>query len=580
MADTQILRASRQDGNRQAGNRQGRKKAGAWLSDALIMRLGLSAIVLYLLVTLALPLYALLSKSVRDKDGAFIGLANFDRFFSEPGLTLVIGNSFFIAVVSTVITVVLAFVFAYGLHRTLMPLKGTLRVIMMLPLLAPSQMPGIALVYLFGKKGIFKAVLGDHSIYGSIGIVLGEVLFSLPHAILIIGTALAVADQRLYESAKVLRAGRCRTFLTVTLPGARYGLISAVFAIFTLVFTDFGVPSVIGGSYPVLATEVYKQIVGRFDFEMGAVVGICLLFPAVISFMADQLVRRRAGEMANASAVPLEIGRDRLRDGIFLTCGLMIASGIVAIFVMAILGSVFTLWPYNLALTLKHYDFQGVDGTGWSVYFNSLRLAFMTATIGVVIVFLGAYFAERIKGANVLRALTQFLCTLPLAVPGMVLGLAYIFFFNNPNNPLNGIYGTTAILLISVITHFYTVPHLTMVTALKQVAPEFEAVGQSLKARFHVVLWRVTLPICLPVILNVWVYLFVNAMTTVSAVIFLYTAETSVSAVAIVHWVNQGKVQSAAALSVMVFATSALVWALQFILTRGLVRRNRAWSSR
>jgi len=551
----------------------------ATFSDVFIMRAGLIVVVLYLLCTLAFPLYALLSKSVRDRDGVFVGLANFARFMREPGLSVAVWNSFFVATVATSITVVLAFMIAYGLHRTRMPFKSAFRVVAMMPLLAPSMLPGIALVYLFGRQGIFRWVLGDNTIYGPIGIIIGEVLFSLPHAVLIIGTALAIADQRLYDSARVLRAGTVRTFLTVTLPGCRYGLISAYLAVFTLVFTDFGVPAAIGGSYPVLATEVYKQVVGRFDFEMGAVVGIFLLLPAVVSFIVDQLVRRRQGLITTGSSTPLEIRPNRLRDGVFLVICATIAGAVLAIFVMAALGSLFRLWPYNLELTLRHYEFRGVDGTGWHVYFNSLKLAFLSASIGVVLIFLGAYFVEKLRGSGPLRGLAQLLCMIPLAVPGMVLGLSFIFFFNDPANPLNFIYGTMIILVASTVTHFYTVPHLTAITALRQIDPDFESVGQSLKARFHVVLARVTVPICLPVILSLWTYLFVNAMTTVSAVIFLYTAQTEVSAVTIVRWINGGKIPSAAALSVVIFVTSAAVWMLQALLMRRLVRRTQAWQN-
>ena len=84
----------------------------------------------------------------------------------------------------------------------------------------------------------------------------------------------------------------------MTLPGARYGLISAVFVVFTLVITDFGVPKVIGGQYNVLATDIYKQVIGQQNFQMGAVVGLILLLPAVIAFVVD---RHRAAPPGGAA---------------------------------------------------------------------------------------------------------------------------------------------------------------------------------------------------------------------------------------------------------------------------------------
>src|SRR5690606_22967237 len=161
-----------------------------------------------------------------------------------------------------------------------------------------------ALIYLFGNQGVFKGLLMGHEIYGPIGIIIGEIFFAFPHALIILVTALSVADQRLYEAADSLRANPTRIFMTVTLPGCRSGLISASMVVFTLIFTDFGVPKVIGGSYNVLATDVYRQVIGQFNFQMGAVVGLLLLFPAVISFTVDRLVQRRQVALLSARAVP------------------------------------------------------------------------------------------------------------------------------------------------------------------------------------------------------------------------------------------------------------------------------------
>lgn len=545
--------------------------------DDLALRGLLGLIIVFLFVGLILPLYALLSKSMQSSDGEFIGLQNFCRFFAEPGLTLAVWNSFFVAIIATAITVTLALGFAFALTRSRIPAKSLFRAVAMTPLLAPSLLPAIALIYLFGNQGIIKGVLFGNSIYGPIGIIIGEVLFSFPHAVLIISTALANSDQRLYDAAVSLRAGPMRTFFAVTLPSCRYGLLSAALAVFTLVFTDFGVPAVVGGSYPVLATEIYKQVIGRFDFEMGAVVGLFLLMPAVISFTVDRLVHRSQTAMVTARSVPLAIKPNRLRDTLSLAMAGSISVCMVAVLSMAAFGSLIRFWPYNLTLTLKNYDFRSVDSTGWDVYANSLTLSGLTATIGTVVIFLGAYLIEKMRGAAALRSLAQLLCMLPLAVPGMVLGLAYIFFFNDPANPLNGIYGTMAILVLCTIVHFYTVPHLTALTALKQIDSEFEAVGMSLRVPSFILLWRVTIPLCLPALLGIWSYLFINAMTTVSAVVFLYSAEIKLASITIVKWNDGGKLAQAAALSMVIFATSAIVVLLQNVLARGLLARTGAW---
>jgi iron(III) transport system permease protein len=166
---------------------------------------------------------------------------------------------------------------------------------------------------------------------------------------------------------------------------------------------------------------------------------------------------------------------------------------------------------------------------------------------------------------------------IPMAIPGMVLGLAYIFFFNNPDNPLNPIYGTLAILVICSVTHFYTVSHLTAVTALKQMDREFESVAASLKQPFHRLFSKVTVPVCLPAILDISIYLFVNAMTTVSAVIFLYSPDTKLASVAVLNMDDAGDVAPAAAMGMMIFYTNVAARLIHLFVSRNLVGRTQAW---
>ena len=238
--------------------------------DDYVMRGFIILVGVWMVVAVLLPLYFMLSKSVEDHDGNFIGIANYIAYFSTPALSVSINNSIFVASLCTAITISLAFVFAYALTRSCMPAKGVFRIISLIPLLAPSLLPAIALVYLFGRQGMIKELMMGESIYGPIGIVMSEVFYTFPHALMILITALATADARLFEAAVSLRAGKVRCFFTVTLPGIKYGLMSAVFVVFTLVITDFGIPKVIGGWYNVLALDIYKQVVGQQNFEMGA----------------------------------------------------------------------------------------------------------------------------------------------------------------------------------------------------------------------------------------------------------------------------------------------------------------------
>jgi iron(III) transport system permease protein len=549
-------------------------------TDDKVMGVGLAVLLAFLLLAIGLPLWWLLSKSFQDRDGAWVGLANFAAYVSNPSLIGSIWNSLYVSALTTVIVVPLAFVYAYALTRSAMRAKGMFATLALIPILAPSLLPALSLIYLFGNQGFLRWMLLGHSIYGAIGIVIAQVFYCFPFALMILVTALRTSDARLYEAALALRASRPRIFFTVTLPGAKYGVISATFVVFTLVMTDFGIPKVIGGRFDVLATDVYKQVIGQQNFQMGAVVGMVLLVPALLSFVIDRLTTRKQVALLSARAVPFEPKPSARFDWAMFAFCAVVSALIVAILAMAAWGSVIQYWPYNLTLTLQHYDFASTDTLGWGAYWNSLQMAAWTAAIGTVVIFTGAWLIEKGRGFRLLATLAQFLAMLPLAVPGLVLGLAYIFFFIEPANPLNVIYGTLAILVVNSLAHFYTVGHLTATTALKQLDPEFEAVSASLKVPVVRTFWRVTVPVCLPAILDISVYLFVNAMTTVSAVIFLYGADTKLASIAILGMDEMGRTASAAGMAMMIVVTSASVKLLQLLIAKVVLARTQAWRTR
>ena len=530
-----------------------------------------------LATVIILPLYTLLSKSVQNQNGEFVGLDHFVTYVSTPSLASSFSHSISMALISTLIVTTLAFSAAYAISRTKIKAKGLFKMILALPILAPSLLPAISLVYLFGTQGVLKTLLFGESIYGPIGIIIGSCFWTFPHALMIILTAMGNSDARLYESAKVLGASPLRTFFTVTLPSIKYGLISASFVVFTLVITDFGVPKVIGGQYNVLATDIYKQVIGQQNFEMGAVVSVVLLLPAIVAFAIDRYIQKKQVAGLTARSVVFEPSPNKKADTLwFIYCSL------VAIFILGILGicqyaALVKFWPYDLSLSLNNYAFGRMDGGGWGAYQNSIKLALLTAFFGTAVVFLGSYVVEKTKGFEIVRAGFQMLAMLPMAIPGMVLGLSYIFFFNNPENPMNFLYGTMAILVISAVTHFYTVSHLTALTALKQMDPEFESVSDSLKQPFFKLFGRVTIPVCMPAILNISIYLFVNAMTTVSAVVFLYSTDTALASVAVLNMDDAGDIAPAAAMGMMIFYTNAGARLLHLLLSRVVLMRSNAW---
>jgi iron(III) transport system permease protein len=547
--------------------------------DALVLRIGVALLVAWLILTIALPLWALLSKSFQNADGQFVGLANYVRYFSTPTLFNSIFNSLWVALAATAIVIPLAFGYAYALTRSRMPFKGLFYAAALLPLFAPSLLSAISLIYLFGNQGLLKGLLGT-SIYGPVGIIIAQVFYCFPHALIILVAALALADARLYEVAEALGTRKSRVFRTVTLPGAKYGLINAAFVVFTLVVTDFGIAKVIGGQFNVLATDAYKQVVGQQNFSMGAVVGMVLLAPAVLAFVIDRMVQRRQMALLSARAVPLQPKTNRWRDAAVVAYVVVVAALIIGVLGVAVWASFITYWPYNLSLTLRNYGFANFDADGWSPYFNSVSMAALAAVIGTAIVFTGAYLVEKNKVAPGGRTLAHLLAMLPMAVPGLVLGLGYVFFVNAPWNPLNILYGTLLVLVINSIAHFYTVAHITALTALKQIDPEFESVSASLKVPVWLTFRRVTVPICMPAILDIAVYMFVNALTTVSAVIFLYGPGTKLASVAIVHMDEAGVTAGAAAMATLIVATALGAKLLHVLLDRLVFMRLQAWRRR
>lgn len=567
--------------------------------------IGLAA--LWLLVGVALPLAPLVSRSLANADGGFVGLANFARYFSTPGLARSFGNSVLMATVTTILAVTLAFGYAYALTRTAMPAKGFFRAVAMLPLYAPTLALGIGLVYLFGHKGLVttgflglgERLLGgplgwNIGLYGLTGIILGELLYCFPQALVILTTAASLADARLYEASQSFGASSLRTFWTVTLPTLRYGLVSAIFVCFTLAFTDFGVPKVVGGNFNVLATDIYKQVIGQQNFSMGAAISILLLTPTVIAFVLDRLVQRRQSWTATTAslttrAVPYQPKPSRRGDRLATLYCAVIAAAIVIVIAAVFLAAVVNVWPYNLQLTLRHFDFRTVGGGGSAAFWNSVRMALYTAVIGAAVTFASAYLIEKTRGLRGLRGAAYFLSMIPVALPGLVIGLAYIFFFNPRAwivgglavpNPFNFLYGTMAILVLANIVHFYTVSFMTATTALKQLDAEFEAVSASLRAPFYRTFWRITVPLCLPAILEIVIYYFVNAMVTVSAVIFLYAPNLRLAAVAIVNMDDAGDTAAAAAMSALVILTSVGVRLLYEVAARQLNRRTQQWRAR
>ena len=526
---------------------------------------------------LLLPLAAILVKSVQDKAGEFIGLANFTEYFRTPALARSIWNSVWVSALVTAITIPLAFTFAYALTRSCMRFKVLFRNVALVPILAPSLLAAISFIFWFGNQGLLKGLLMGGQIYGAGGIVISMVFATFPHALMILVTALSLTDARLYEAADALGTRAARKFWTITVPGAKYGLISAAMVVFTYALSDFGIPKVIGGNFNMLATDIFKLVIGMQDFSKGAVVAIILLVPVAVTYVVDHWVQKRQSALLSARSVPYVPRPSRGFDWAMTGYCVLIGALLLAVLGMAVYGSFVKLWPYNLSISLDHYKMGLVEAGIFDAYVNSVTLGAWCALFGAVFIFGVAYLLEKTRGLDAFRPFVRLMAVLPMGVPGMVLGLGYIFFFVREANPLHFLYGSMVILVINTIVHYYTSSHLTALTALKQIDAEFESVSASLKVPFWRTFFRVTVPVCLPSMLDVSRYLFVNAMTTVSAVVFLYSPKTMLASVAIVNLDEAGDIGAAAAMATLIVATSALVCVAYYFLQVWLEGRTQRW---
>ncbi|CAD5106073.1 putative 2-aminoethylphosphonate ABC transporter permease subunit [Zestomonas carbonaria] len=543
-------------------------------ADRLFVSGGKWLLLVLLTGAVLLPLAAIFWRGFSGEEGQGGGLPALLELLASANFQWLLGNSLKTALAVALIVVPAAYGFAYALQRTLIPAKGLWRGISLLPLLAPSMLPGIALIYLFGNQGVLREMFPDN-IYGFWGIVLGQAIYTFPHALMVLLSALALADARLFDAAASMGASSWKSFRSITWPATRQAAFAAFCLVFTLCITDFGVPVVVGGDYQVLALEAYKAVVGQQQFGRGAQIGMLLLLPALLSFAVDAWLRRRQRDAMSGRAQVYHPAPSRGRDTLFLLLVILLCVVLLLVFGMAVFSSLVRFWPYDLSLVLDHYAFSELPG-GWLAYRNSVLMALFSAAFGSLLIFTGAYLIEKTR-QDWLTQVLRLLGFVPMAVPGLVLGLGYVFFFNLPANPLHALYGSLGLLVVCTVAHFLTTAQMTAASALRQLDGEFEAAALSLKVPLWKHYLRVTLPLCLPALLDIFRYLFVSAMTTVSAVIFLYSPDSILAAIAVLNMDDAGNVGGAAAMSTLILLTSAAVSLLLAGASRGLLRRAQAW---
>lgn len=506
----------------------------------------------YLLVTVGLPLVQLFS-TIRTEH-------ILDVFASAQFLPM-LKNSAITTVIATVISVVLSFLLAWLLNRSNIRMKSVFVVLFTVPMLIPSISHGMGLVQLFGDNGLITNLLGlNIGLYGYKGIVMGSVLYSFPVSFLMFNDSFQYEDFTIYEAASVLGLNKWHQFITITLPSMRRTIVSAVLAVFTMIFTDYGVALMTGGTAMTLPVYMYREVIGMMNFSGGAVIGVILLTPAVAAFLMDL---RNSGISESGSTITKSyvIAENKLRDTLIYIVFALVLFALCLPIGAFILLSFVAKYPIDMSFSLG--TMKTLLSSGIGMYFvNSLAIALLTALLGTCLSFFSAFVTAR-TGKVLPNKVLHFISMLSLAIPGIVLGLSFVLTFKNFS-----LYGTIFILVIVNIAHFFSSPYLLAYNSLSKFNPNLEDVADSLGISRIRMLLDVYIPCTRATIVEMYSYYFVNAMITISAVSFLMNFRTMPLSLMIPQLESQSFIEGTAMVSLMILVINLLEKGIAYVVKR------------
>ncbi|MDR0584780.1 MAG: ABC transporter permease subunit [Treponema sp.] len=460
---------------------------------------------------------------------------------------------------ATVISIVLAWFFALAVVRGNMRCRSIFAVLGTAPMLIPSISHGMGLVLLFGANGIITRFFGfGKSIYGFGGIVSGSVLYAFPVAFLMLADILRYEDGSPYEAATALGIPRINQFFSITFPYLRRPLISVVFAVFTLVFTDYGVPLMIGGRYTTLPVLMYQEVINLLHFGEGSVIGSFLLVPALIAFLFDLFTKERGTQgfvVQERAAVKRPVGD----MAAFLYCAAVCAVIALPLFMFAVLSFV-NRYPDDLSFSVINIAKTMKMGAG-KYLGNSLLIAFFVSVLGTFLSWIIGYFTARTPGRS--SKFLHLVSITSLAVPGLVLGLSYALFFKG-----SFVYGTLAMLVLANIIHFMASPYLMAYNSLGKLNANLEDVGLTLGIKRFFIIRDVLAPQTVLTILEMASYFFVNSMMTISAVSFLSSVRNMPVSLLITRFENQLFLEGAAFVSILILGCNLVIKLLVYVVKR------------
>jgi iron(III) transport system permease protein len=509
-------------------------------------------LIAFLTVTVILPLIRMLLHMTGADISAIIGSAQFRQSFK---------NSVLASGTGTIISIVTAYIFAVCVVRTNMRFRDIFGVFATLPMLIPSISHGMGLILLLGSNGILTRLLGlKQSIYGFKGIVLGSVFYAFPVAFLMLSDILKYEDGSPYEAAAILGIPKRSQFFSITIPYLRKPLISVVFAVFTLIFTDYGVPLMIGGRFTTLPVLMYQEVIGLLNFNRGSVIGSFLLIPAIIAFLFDVLNKDKGGQ--NFIIQDKFKKENALRDIAAAAYSIPVCLIIALPLVIFIILTFVNKYPVDLSFSLANIA-KTLNMNAGRYLRNSLIIALGVSVLGTVLSYTIAYFTARMQG-NVSKILHLISIT-SLAIPGLVLGLSYVLFFKN-----SFLYGTFAVLILVNIIHFLASPYLMAYNSLGKLNGNLEDVGLTLGISRFFIIKDSLIPQTKLTIIEMFSYFFVNSMMTISAVSFLNTVRNKPISLMITQFEAQLFLEGAAFISLLILICNFAVKYLVYVLRKKL----------
>lgn len=494
-------------------------------------------------------------QAIRTKTG--IGIENFISVVASETFLKSVGNSFVVSGVSALITVILAMILAYTVHYTNIPkwLKSTIKILSVFPMLLPTMTYGFAIIYSFGKQGLITKLFGVQlmEIYGFNGLVMGYVIYTLPIAFLLISNTLYYVDKKYITVSKLMGDKGVRTFL-VTFIRPIIGALGAAFVqSFFLSFTDFGIPSAIGGKYDVVATTLYNTMLGSVpDFGKGAVVAIIMIIPSVLSIVSLSYLDKFNFRYDKVSEESL--GTNKARDGILGTLSILILICILAVFAVIFVIPFTEMWPYKTGFTLKHFTEILSKAQLSYIYKNSVLVAALTGVFGTLMAYGGALLTQRCDISPKLKGVIESIALVINTIPGMVLGIAFLFAFSGTS-----LQNTMLLLIVSNMVHFFSTPYLMMKNSLSKMNASFETTAMLMGDSWIKTIIRVITPNAAHTIFEVFEYYFINSMVTISAVIFLAGAKTMVITSKIKELQYMAKFDQIFVFSLLILATNLAV---------------------